>query len=62
MVTYKAEVKQDLKLWKKDNFMTKEGLFTLGLAQSYEKLNVEYVILSFDATVAFLGGYTALVW
>ena len=38
------------------------GRFYQGIVQNYEVTSSEYVIYSFDMSLAFIGGYTAIAW
>ena len=38
------------------------GIFSFNLGQSFEVYNTSYVMYSFDAALAVLGGYAALTW
>ena len=62
MHTYKANWKQSVTFWKKDNFMADYGLFNMSLGQDFRIVETQYVMLSFDAAMALLGGYAALIW
>ena len=38
------------------------GRFFQSMVQNYEVTSEEYVIYSFDMSLAFIGGYTAIAW
>ena len=38
------------------------GIFQATFGQEYEKMEAEYSMLTFDAIMGVLGGYSALIW
>ena len=42
--------------------MADYGLFNMSLGQDFRIVETQYVMLSFDTTMALLGGYATIIW